>query len=88
MCLSSFLHLRKEWLYVYKTLQSICVNISFITCFLILFLKHKNIIRLDQAFLHKSDLVLIMEHADGGELKGLVKEKDGIDEMRVRDITR
>lgn len=51
-------------------------------------MKHKNIIRLNQTFIHKSDLVLIMEHADGGELKALVKEKDGIDEMRVRDISR
>jgi len=51
-------------------------------------LKHKNIIKLDQAFLHKSDLVLVMEVADGGELKDLVKQKQGIDEMRVREITR
>ena len=51
-------------------------------------LKHRNIIRLHQAFLHKSDIVLIMEYADGGELKALVKEKKGLDELRTRDIVR
>jgi serine/threonine protein kinase len=29
-----------------------------------------------------------MEYADGGELKKWVKEKDGLDELRTRDIVR
>jgi len=32
-------------------------------------LKHKNIIKLQQTFVHKTDLIMVMEYADGGELK-------------------
>jgi len=34
--------------------------------------QHKNIIGLEQSFILKSDLILIMEYADGGELVDLV----------------
>jgi len=51
-------------------------------------LKHKNIIKLYTTFLHKSDLILIMEVCEGGELKALVKEKGGLDELYARDIIR
>lgn len=51
-------------------------------------LKHKNIIRLYTTFLHKADLILIMEACEGGELKELVKSKGGFDELYARDIIR
>ena len=49
-------------------------------------LNHKNIIKLFSAFVLKNDLVLIMEHADGGELFNYVEEKGGLDELEARSI--
>lgn len=44
-------------------------------------LQHKNIISLKRTFLHKNDIVLIMEYAPDGELKNYVIENGGISEI-------
>ncbi len=51
-------------------------------------LKHKNIIKLYNAFMLKSDICLIMEYADGGELVDYVEEKKGITEPEARSIIK
>ena len=48
-------------------------------------LKHKSVIRQKATFLHKQDLIVIMELCQGGELMDLVQEED-LPELRVRDI--
>ena len=50
-------------------------------------LKHRNIIQLEKTFLHKTDIVLIMELCDGGELKKLIEDKNGLTEFEARFIT-
>lgn len=47
-------------------------------------LNHKNIIKLFYAFVVKSELLLIMEYADGGELYAYVEEKKGLSELESR----
>lgn len=49
-------------------------------------LNHKNIIKLYQGFVIKSELLLIMEYADGGELINYVEEKKGLPELEVRNL--
>ena len=44
-------------------------------------LQHKNIITLHRTFLHKNDIVLIMEYAPDGELKKYVLENGGVSEI-------
>jgi serine/threonine protein kinase len=44
-------------------------------------LQHKNIISLKRTFLHKNDIVLIMEYAPDGELKNYVIENRGVTEI-------
>lgn len=51
-------------------------------------LSHKNIIKLHQACVIESDICLIMEYADGGELVDLVHEQNGISELQSRNIVR
>ena len=51
-------------------------------------LNHKNIIKLEQAFVHDNNLLLIMEYADGGEVEQYVEEKQGLDEMEARNLFR
>lgn len=51
-------------------------------------LNHKNIIKLISAFVLKSDLILIMEYAEGGELYDYVAEKKGLDEIESRQIIK
>jgi len=51
-------------------------------------LAHKHIIRLYSAFVVDTDICLIMEYADGGELVDLVREKDGLSEIEARNIIR
>jgi len=51
-------------------------------------LTHKHIIRLYSAFVVNTDICLIMEYADGGELVDLVREKDGLSEIEARNIIR
>ena len=51
-------------------------------------LAHKNIIKLHFAFVLKTDICLVMEYADGGELIEFVHEKGGLSEVEARDITR
>ena len=43
-------------------------------------IRHKNIIQLHQTFILKNDLCMIMEYADGGELKDEVLNHGGISE--------
>ncbi len=51
-------------------------------------LTHRNIIRLYSAFVVNTDICLIMEYADGGELVDFVREKDGLSEIDSRNIIR
>lgn len=51
-------------------------------------LQHKNIIRLYSAFVVDTDICLIMEYADGGELVDIVREKDGLSELEARNIVK
>ena len=51
-------------------------------------LKHKNIIKLYQAFVLKNEVVLIMEYADGGELVQYVEEKKGLGEVEARGLIK
>jgi len=51
-------------------------------------LTHKHIIRLYSAFVVNTDICLIMEYADGGELVDIVREKDGLSEIEARNIIR
>jgi MAP/microtubule affinity-regulating kinase len=51
-------------------------------------LNHKNIIKLYQGFVVKSELLLIMEYADGGELMDYVEEKKGLEEVEVRSLCK
>ena len=49
-------------------------------------LQHKNIVQLYHAFMLKNDLVLIMEHASGGELLQYVIAKKGLEEVEAQLI--
>ncbi len=49
-------------------------------------LNHRNIIKLHHAFLIKTNVVLIMEFAGGGDLMGYMKEKCSLKELEARNI--
>jgi serine/threonine protein kinase len=51
-------------------------------------LKHRNIIQLHKTFLHKTDIVLIMEVCAGGELKKLIQDQNGLSEFETRFFTQ
>ena len=51
-------------------------------------LNHKNIIKLYHTFLHDNNVVLIMEIADGGELKTYVEKQGFLSESEARNIFR
>ena len=51
-------------------------------------LNHKNIIKLFSAFAIKSELILIMEYADGGELIDYVEESKGLSEVEARNLIK
>lgn len=47
-------------------------------------LNHSNIVKLHFAFLHKKDIVLIMEYAGGGELRSFIREHpEGCSELHT-----
>ncbi len=49
-------------------------------------LRDRAIIKLKHAFLLDSNLVIIMEYASGGELKGYVTKKGHLEETEARNI--
>ena len=49
-------------------------------------LDHNHIIKLHKAFLHKKEVILIMEYAGGGELAARVDEKGSLSEVKARMI--
>ena len=51
-------------------------------------LNHNNIIKLYSAFIVKTDLILIMEYAEGGELMTYVEEQKGLSENEARSIIK
>lgn len=51
-------------------------------------LQHRNIIRLYSTFVVNTDICLIMEYADGGELVDFVRDKDGLSELEARNIVK
>jgi len=51
-------------------------------------LDHKNIIKLIKSFIHKKNVIMIMEFCGGGELYEFVKNEGRIDEVDARDIFR
>ena len=51
-------------------------------------LEHKNIVKLYGTFIHKNEVVMIMEYCDGGELAKYVEENEGISEIETRSIIK
>jgi serine/threonine protein kinase len=51
-------------------------------------LQHKYIIRLYSAHVINTDICMVMEYADGGELVDSVREKDGLSELEARQIVK
>lgn len=51
-------------------------------------LEHKNIVKLYDTFIHKNEIVMIMEYCDGGELAKYVEDNEGISEVETRAIIK
>jgi serine/threonine protein kinase len=51
-------------------------------------LDHNNIIHLYKAFVQKKEVIMIMEHAGGGELQERIEAKGSLCELDARDIFR
>jgi serine/threonine protein kinase len=49
-------------------------------------LNHKNIVMLDNAFVDKKDVIMIMEYLGGGDLLEYVETNGTFDEIQCREI--